>query len=108
MRCIGDSQLLRVPVVLSYRPLLIGKRTAQHDSTNGSHTVPTPQEYTMQQLGLTLTRAYGMHLRKATQHMGTKPVKRTVVVVVEPPPGFESIGATNRIVVYQRAACALS
>ena len=61
----------------------------------GSHTAPTPQEYTMQQLGLMLTRAYGMHLQKATQHMGTKLAKKTVVVVVEPPPGFESIGATN-------------
>ena len=62
----------------------------------------------MQQLGLTLTRAYGMHLRKATQHMGTKPAKKTAVVAVDPPPGLESIGATNSIVEYQRDACALA
>ena len=41
----------------------------------------------MQQLGLTLTKAYGMHLRKATRHMGMKPLKFRAAVA--PPPGFE-------------------
>ena len=74
----------------------------------GSHTAPTPHEYTMQQLGLTLTRAYGMHLRKATQHMGTKPAKRNTVVTADPPPGLDALETTNNVAVLQRDACALA
>ena len=40
--------------------------------------------------------------------MGTNPAKRTTVVVFEPPPGYESTGATNSIVVFRQAACALA
>ena len=84
------------------------KKEGTADFYGGSHTAPTPKEYTMQQLGLTLTRAYGMHLRKATQHMGTKPAKKNAVVAVDPPPGLDPLGATNNVVVSQRDACALA
>ena len=59
----------------------------------GSYTAPTPQEYTMQQLGLTLTKAYKMFLGKATLHMEVKPLK--IKVAVAAPPGFESIEAKD-------------
>ena len=74
----------------------------------GSHTAPTPREHTMQQLGLTLTRAYGMHLRKATEHMGTKPAKKNPVIDIDPPPGMDPVGDTNNVVVFRRDACALA
>ena len=47
----------------------------------------------MQQLGLTLTKSYRLHLRKTTRHMGIKPLKNTIAVTA--PPGFESINATD-------------
>ena len=83
------------------------KESATH-FYGGSHTAPTPREYTMQQLGLTLTRAYGMHLRKVMQHMGTKPAKKISVAAVNPPPGLDPIGATNNVVVFRQDACALA
>ena len=46
----------------------------------GSYTTPIPQKYMMQQLGLTLTKIYRMHLRKATGYMDIKPLKGTVAV----------------------------
>ena len=33
-----------------------------------SHTAPTPQLHTLQQLGLGITKAYGIHLRNCTSH----------------------------------------
>ena len=32
-----------------------------------SYTAPTPREHTLQQIGLTVTKAYAMHLRKASK-----------------------------------------
>ena len=58
-----------------------------------SYTAPTPQEYTMQQLGSTLTKAYGMHLRKMTRHTCVKLLKHRVSVA--PSPGFERFEASN-------------
>ena len=38
-----------------------------------SYTTPTPREHTLQQLGLVVTKAYGLHLRNATRRMGAPP-----------------------------------
>ena len=84
------------------------KRESATHFYGGSHTAPTPKEYTMQQLGFTLTRAYGMHLRKAMQHMVTKPAKRNTVVAANLPPGLDLLGTTNNVVVLRRDACALA
>ena len=72
----------------------------------GYHTAPIPQEYTMQQLGLTLTKTHVLHLWKAIRHMGVKPHKRSAAVAA--PPGFESIEASdiNGVVDIQRVAFA--
>ena len=38
-----------------------------------SYTAPTPHEHTLQQLGLVITKSYGLHLRNASRRMGTCP-----------------------------------
>ena len=43
------------------------KRNKHRRFFGHSYTAPTPKEYTLQQLGLTVTKAYAMHLRKASK-----------------------------------------
>ena len=45
----------------------------------GTHTVPTPTAYsiTMQQLGLTVTKGFGLLFRQGSKRMGIKPRKYT-------------------------------
>jgi len=38
-----------------------------------SYTAPTPNEHTIQQLGLVITKAFGLHLRNASRKMGYCP-----------------------------------
>ena len=38
-----------------------------------SYTAPTPREYTIQQLGLGITKALAFHLRNASRKFGTRP-----------------------------------
>ena len=42
----------------------------------------------MQQIGLTITKAFALHLRKAN---GSDKMRNPSVVVVQPPPGFEHL-----------------
>ena len=38
-----------------------------------TYTAPTPREYTLQQLGLTVSKALALHLRNATRKFGAHP-----------------------------------
>ena len=38
-----------------------------------SHTAPTPKIHILQQLGLSITKGYALHLRNATRRMGVEP-----------------------------------
>jgi hypothetical protein len=49
-----------------------------------SYTAPTPKEYTMQQIGLSVTKAYALHLRKASKNFSYPPVNNLGIH----PPGF--------------------
>ena len=42
-----------------------------------SYTAPTPREHTLQQMGLVVTKAFGLHLRNSTRRMGIKPPRAT-------------------------------
>ena len=44
----------------------------------GTHTAPTPAEYTMQQLALAVTKGFGLLLRQGSKRMGVKPPKYRV------------------------------
>ena len=57
-----------------------------------SHTAPTPTQYIQQQLGLTITKAYGQLLRNAAIRIGVRPCPRTPR---RPPPGFMTAHAPN-------------
>ena len=60
----------------------------------GSHTAPTPVAHTMQQLGLAVTRGYGLRFGQGLKRMGVKPQKFTdsVAPVADPPtPARQSI-----------------
>ena len=48
-----------------------------------SYTAPTPKEYTMQQIGLSVTKAYALHLRKASKNFSYPSVNN-----LGTPPGF--------------------
>lgn len=37
-----------------------------------TYTAPTPREHTLQQMGLVVTKAFGLHLRNSTRKMGTE------------------------------------
>jgi hypothetical protein len=54
------------------------KATATRKFYGGSYSAPTPTEYFDQQLGLAITKAFGMHLRRAE--------KRLLYVHLDPPP----------------------
>ena len=55
-----------------------------------SYTAPTPHEHTLQQLGLVITKVYGLHLRNAARRMGTcLPNPNAANNPV--PPGFDPI-----------------
>ena len=41
-----------------------------------SYTAPTPKEYTMGRIGLTITKAFALQIRNANQKFGTKPPRR--------------------------------
>ena len=56
------------------------KRGATRRFFGHSYTSPSPKEFTAQQLGLVMTKAFGLHLRNATRKMGAEPG----VDVVEP------------------------
>ena len=64
------------------------KRNKRRKFFGHSYTAPTPKEYTMQQIGLTITKAFALHLRKAN---GSDKMRNPSVVVVQPPPGFEHL-----------------
>ena len=44
-----------------------------------SYTAPTPKEYTMGRIGLTITKAFALQIRNANQKFGTKPPRRNIV-----------------------------
>ena len=46
-----------------------------------SYTAPTPKEFTLQQIGLSITKAFALHLRNSTRKMNS-----THVGVAQPPP----------------------
>ena len=49
---------------------------------NIRYTAPTPREHTLQQMGLVVTKAFGLHLRNSTRKMGTEhrdPLDMTMV-----------------------------
>ena len=57
-----------------------------------SYTAPTPREFLDQQMGLVITKAFGLHLRTAGKRMGHKPPKhphRQPHVVIESAPHFD-------------------
>ena len=55
-----------------------------------SYTAPTPYEHTLQKLGIVITKAYGLHLRKATRKMGTYPPD-LITTTPTVPPGFDPL-----------------
>ena len=59
--------------VSSLPPVPCGARPRTAGFFGHSHTTPTPREHTLQQLGLVVTKAYGLHLRNATRRMGAPP-----------------------------------
>ena len=44
-----------------------------------SYTAPTPKEYTMGRIGLTITKAFALQIRNANKKFGTKPPRRNTV-----------------------------
>ena len=50
-----------------------------------SYTAPTPKEFTLQQIGLSVTKAFALHLRNSTRKMNST----HGVVAQPPPPGLE-------------------
>ena len=66
----------------------------------GSYTAPTPVAHTMQQLGLVVTRGFGLLFRQGAKRMGVKPQKYTdgVEPIIDPPtPVRQSTLNTNGI-----------
>ena len=55
-----------------------------------SYTSHTPYEHTLQELGLVITKAYGLHLRNAARRMGTCPPNPNATNNPVPP-GFDLI-----------------
>ncbi len=53
-----------------------------------SYTAPNPTISTVQQIGLSITKAFALHLRNSTRKMNAHPA---VPAVAPPPPGFEPI-----------------
>ena len=49
------------------------KRHATRRFFGHSYTSPLPKKFTAQQLGLFMTKAFGLHLRNATRKMGVEP-----------------------------------
>ena len=41
----------------------------------GSYSAPTPRIHTLQQIGLTVTKAYALHMRHALSKLGQKPAQ---------------------------------
>ena len=67
------------PLGIIHTANAVWKRTRQRRFYGNSYTAPTPKEYTLGELGLGITKALASHLKKAEQHFGTHPKKRTVV-----------------------------
>jgi hypothetical protein len=62
------------------------KRNKRRKFFGHSYTAPTPKEYTMQQIGLTFTKAFALHLRKSSGIM-----RNSSVAAAPPPPGFDCL-----------------
>ena len=64
-----------------------GTATQQRAFFGHSYTALTPREYILQKLGLTITKAFALHLRNLFQKLGTHPNPN----FTRPPPGFDPI-----------------
>jgi len=66
------SRAYRHPCPLAIIPTAsaVWKHTKNRQFFGHSYTAPTPREHALGQLGLVLTKAYGLHLRNATRKMG--------------------------------------
>ena len=66
------SRAYRHPCPLAIIPTAsaVWKHTKDRQFFGHSYTAPTPREHALGQLGLVLTKAYGLHLRNATRKMG--------------------------------------
>ena len=70
------------PIGIIHTATSLWKQTKSRTFYGHSHTAPTPKEYILQRLGLSLTKALVFHLRRAKHRTGTKPISHATTYLL--------------------------